>query len=105
MTEGAGVLRDAESLAATAAVVSRLAATLPVGDTDPSVCELANLLELARGLLASAAQRTESRGSHTRADFPETDPAFRCRIVLDASRPRVAEPVGSAAADQKLAGR
>ncbi len=67
MTEGAGVLRDADSLAAAAAVVSRLAATVPVGDTDPAVCELANLLELAQGLLASATQRTESRGSHTRS--------------------------------------
>ncbi len=98
MTEGAGVLRDADSLAATTAVVSLLAATVARGDTDPAVCELANLLELAQGLLASASQRTESRGSHTRADFPETDPAFRCRIVLDASRPGLAATVGSTAA-------
>ncbi len=98
MTEGAGVLRDAASLAATAAVVNRLAATLSADDTEPAVCELANLLELAQALLASATQRTESRGSHTRADFPDTDPRFRARIVLDASRPRVAESVGSSAA-------
>ena len=95
MTEGAGVLRDADSLAATSAVVSRLAGTVPQGETDPAVCELANLLELAQGLLASATQRTESRGSHTRADFLDTDPTFRCRIVLDASRPRLAATVGS----------
>ncbi len=82
MTEGAGVLRDADSLAATAQVADRLGAALPTG-TEPAVCELANLLELARALLAAASQRTESRGSHTRADFPETDPAFRRRIVLD----------------------
>jgi L-aspartate oxidase len=85
MTAGAGVLRDASSLAATAAVVADLNVALPTG-TDPAVHELANLLDLAGALLAAATQRTESRGSHTRADFPETDDAFRRRIVVDRSR-------------------
>ena len=97
MTAGAGVLRDADSLAATSTVVERLAAEVAVSGTEPAVCELANLLELARALLASATQRTESRGSHTRADYPETDPTFRRRIVLDASRPQVAVAAGAAA--------
>jgi L-aspartate oxidase len=82
MTEGAGVLRDASSLAATSGVVERLAAALPTPETAPAFCELANLVEVARALLAGATTRTESRGAHTRADHPDTDPAFRRRVVL-----------------------
>jgi L-aspartate oxidase len=82
MTEGAGVLRDAASLAATSAVVEQVASGLPAPESAPAFCELANLVEVARALLAAAAARTESRGAHTRADHPDTDPAFRRRIVL-----------------------
>jgi L-aspartate oxidase len=86
MTEGAGVLRDAASLATTGVMVDKLsgelAAAVAERGWDPAASELDNLLELASALLASAELRTESRGAHTRADFPETDPAFRRRIVL-----------------------
>jgi L-aspartate oxidase len=82
MTEGAGVLRDATSLAETSTVVEALVSELPTPESSPSYCELANLLEVARALLAGATARTESRGAHTRADHPDTDPAFRRRIVL-----------------------
>jgi L-aspartate oxidase len=82
MTEGAGVLRDAASLAATSAVVERVAAGLPAPESAPAYCELANLVEVARALLAAATTRTESRGAHTRADHLDTDPSFRRRIVL-----------------------
>jgi L-aspartate oxidase len=37
--------------------------------------EDANLLVLARAVLAAALARTESRGAHFRDDFPQTDPA------------------------------
>ncbi len=94
MTTGAGVLRSAESLAATTGVLREIEASLPavVGQPDPArqgdreglttVAELANLVEVGRALLAAATLRHESRGAHTRSDFPDTDPAFRCRIVL-----------------------
>jgi L-aspartate oxidase len=97
MTTGAGVLRSAESLATTTAVLRELESGLPavVGRPDPSratdraglttVAELANLVEVGRALLAVATLRHESRGAHTRSDFPDTDPAFRCRIVLGRS--------------------
>lgn len=74
MTEGAGVLRSAESLAATAAVVG----SIDPGD-DP---ELRNLVTVALGLLASATAREESRGAHSRTDYPETSPAFERRLVI-----------------------
>jgi L-aspartate oxidase len=74
MTEGAGVLRSAASLAETAAVLEGIDA----GD-DP---ELQNLVTAGLGLLAAATARQESRGAHTRTDYPETSPAFERRLVL-----------------------
>jgi L-aspartate oxidase len=79
MTGGAGVLRSAESLENAAAVVNELAGrTWP---TDRAALELANLMTLAQLLLASASARVESRGAHTRTDFPSTDPDWRVRLV------------------------
>ena len=43
--------------------------------TDAKAAEDANLLLVARAVTASALRRTESRGGHFRADFPEPDPA------------------------------
>ncbi|CAA9247390.1 MAG: L-aspartate oxidase [uncultured Acidimicrobiales bacterium] len=74
MTEGAGVLRSAESLARTRDVV----AGVETGDD----VELANLVQVAFALLASATAREESRGSHTRTDFPATSDSFKRRLVI-----------------------
>ena len=82
MTRGAGVVRSAESLAGAAAVVEDTAGRRS-GTPAASVGagELANLLRLADALLASALARTESRGAHARREYPETDPAWRRRLV------------------------
>ena len=79
LTEHAGVLRDATRLDAAAAVVD---ATLraPRGDSVADH-ELHNLATVARAVVDAAIRRTESRGAHTRDDFPDTDPAFVHRIV------------------------
>lgn len=74
MTEGAGVLRSAESLARTAQVLEGIHS-----DDDR---ELANLVLVGRALLAAAAAREESRGAHTRTDFPATSDAFRRRLII-----------------------
>jgi len=81
MTGGAGVVRSSQSLAAAAAAVDELAEAL--GDRTASVGagELGNLVQLADALLASARARTESRGAHSRLEFPDTDPAWRRRLV------------------------
>jgi L-aspartate oxidase len=81
MTSGAGVVRSAESLSATRRAVHDLAAAL--GDRSVSVeaGELGNLLQLADALLVSAQTRTESRGAHSRREFPDTLPSWRTRLV------------------------
>jgi L-aspartate oxidase len=78
MTAGAGVVRSEDSLAAAHAVVEEVAGP----GRGPETWELANLVEVSRAVLAAAAARRESRGAHSRSDFPRQDPTFRCRLAL-----------------------
>jgi L-aspartate oxidase len=73
MTREAGVLRSAESLGRVVETLAGLA---------PTDLEDANLLTVARALVASARAREESRGTHTRLDFPQSSPAFLGRFVV-----------------------
>jgi L-aspartate oxidase len=75
MTTGAGVLRTAPSLRECARHVA-----IDVGAHDAASYELRNLLTVARSLVASALAREESRGTHTRLDFPETSAALAGRF-------------------------
>jgi L-aspartate oxidase len=77
MTIGAGVIRSEASLATAHAVVEEVAGP----GRGPATWELANLVEMARAVLAAATARRESRGAHSRSDFPGQDPALRCRLV------------------------
>ena len=72
MTEGAGVLRDASSLATTAKLVDDLASR-PSSDPAPESWETTNLLTIAAALVDAASRRTETRGCHWREDYPERD--------------------------------
>ncbi len=81
MTRGAGVVRTAESLDGARAVVDEMTALLGDGAASVGTGELSNLLELADALLVSARARTESRGSHLRREYPETDASWRRRLV------------------------
>ena len=56
---------------------------------------LANATLSARALVAAMLARTESRGAHPRADFPDEDPAQACPLVatLDGDGRPVAEPL------------
>lgn len=82
MTEGAGVVRSAGSLARAGTTVATVADILDDGaPADRARGELANLVTAAASVLASATLRTETRGAHARSDFPHLSDAWRCRIV------------------------
>ncbi len=59
----------------------------------PAGWTLQNMLIVARLMIASAGEREESRGVHTRKDFPATDPAWARHIAC--LHPAVGEPVGT----------
>jgi L-aspartate oxidase len=80
MSQGAGVLRSSDSLVATNSDLTR------IGDrTSTTPCveawETTNLFQLAQAILKAALIRQETRGSHWRADFPNTSDAWRKRII------------------------
>jgi L-aspartate oxidase len=80
MTLQAGVLRSAASLEAAA-----MACDGRVEGDDLASWELRNLATVGRALSAAALAREESRGAHTRSDFPETRPELRSRFVVRSS--------------------
>ena len=83
MTAGAGVLRDAASLAHTQEAVARIESLALAADGGTAAdWEFRNLATVARCLLAAAITREESRGAHTRQDFPELDEELRLRLVV-----------------------
>ncbi|MFJ5811783.1 L-aspartate oxidase [Streptomyces sp. NBC_01426] len=109
MTDGAGVLRSAESLATAAAALEDLyAAALnnleAHGKTaEPGVdtWEATNLLCVARVLVAAGRRREETRGCHWREDHPDRDDAhWRRHLVVRLSatekRALVVTPTDSA---------
>jgi L-aspartate oxidase len=73
MTRDAGVLRDEERLTR---------ATNALAMMQPASVEDANLLTVGRALVAGALAREESRGPHTRLDFPDRSPRFDGRMVF-----------------------
>ncbi|KPI13023.1 MULTISPECIES: L-aspartate oxidase [unclassified Streptomyces] len=109
MTEGAGVLRSAESLRTAAAALEDLYATaLTALETDGKTAvpgtetwEATNLLCVARVLVAAALRREETRGCHWREDHPDRDDAaWRRHLVVRLSatekRALVVTPTDSA---------
>ena len=73
MTRDAGVLRNAASL-------ERAAAALEAMRTSDR--EVDNLLTVSRALVHAALAREESRGTHTRLDYPDPVPALLGRFVF-----------------------
>jgi L-aspartate oxidase len=75
MSRYVAVVRDAAGLEAATGELDEIAATivgLPADDR--STRELRNMVLVARTIAMAARRRTESRGAHFRADFPERDP-------------------------------
>lgn len=81
LTAHAGVVRDLVSLKAAGVAISQVAGSARDDVAEVADCELANLLTLARGVVETAILREESRGAHTRSDFPEASEDFRVRFV------------------------
>jgi L-aspartate oxidase len=77
MSADAGVQRSAATLAAAATLARRP----PAGD-GIEAREVANLATVAQALVAGAAAREETRGSHSRADFPERRDDLAVRFVV-----------------------
>jgi L-aspartate oxidase len=78
-TRHAGVLRDADGLAALAATLTAVPRT--DGPPDLAVVETSALHTVATLLALGAAARTESRGCHRRSDAPDTRPEWQVRLV------------------------
>jgi L-aspartate oxidase len=77
MWNAAGMKRTADGLAACARQLDRWSSP---GNTIHDL-ETANLLDLARVMVAAALARQESRGAHFREDFPETSAGFQHSLV------------------------
>ena len=79
MSKGASVVRSRESLEETLATLAKLRnASTIYANLD--AWETTNLYLLATAIVRSALERTESRGSHWREDFPDTSPVWTKRI-------------------------
>ena len=85
MSRGAGVLRSSDSLLQTSADLTRIQ-----DRTSKNPCveawETTNLFQLAEAILKAALIRQETRGSHWREDFPNTESNWRKRIVQELDR-------------------
>jgi aspartate oxidase len=81
MTRNAGVLRSVGSLGEAATEADRALAVLG-GEDSVAASEARNVATVARALAATAMQREESRGAHTRTDFPDLSADLEIRIVV-----------------------
>ncbi|MCB0977530.1 MAG: L-aspartate oxidase [Acidimicrobiales bacterium] len=80
MTDNAGVLRDDDRLdIARGEVEAILAQTEP---DDVARNEVRNLATVGRAVVEAARLREESRGAHTRNDFPDTHGRFLHRMIF-----------------------
>jgi L-aspartate oxidase len=82
MSSDCGVVRDAEGLhlaQGTLGDLARLADDLPARSV--ASYEVIDLLRVARAIVASATARTESRGAHTRRDYPDPSDALLGRFI------------------------
>jgi aspartate oxidase len=73
MSREAGVLRDAASLRRALAALEATSPRTPV---------VRNLWSVSHALVSAALAREESRGTHTRLDFPATHDRFLGRLVF-----------------------
>lgn len=80
MTDGAGVLRSADSLASTAKALLALE-DRPSTSPSPAAWEATGLHIVATALVAAAVRREETRGAHWREDFPVASENWRGHLI------------------------
>ena len=83
MSRGAGVLRSAGTLRATATALGALSGQRAPANT--ASWEAANLLTVATALVTAAARREETRGCHWREDFPAAGDEWRGHLLATLS--------------------
>ena len=83
MWENAGIVRSAEGLT----LAQSLLARWTVQGSTLADRETANLLLLARAVVAAALERQESRGAHSRTDFPAPSETERHHIAVEGHVP------------------
>ena len=86
MTERAGVLRSGDGLAAAADDLRAIGESQESGKPGVVAWETTNLHLVASGLVAAAAMRTETRGSHWRQDFPEASDEWVGHLIVTMGR-------------------
>jgi L-aspartate oxidase len=87
-----GITRDGSGLEHAAVQVDHWCRyVLPHVFDDPPGWAIQNMLITARLMIAAAIERKESRGVHSRSDFPEADPAWLLHIAMLSPSP--GEPV------------
>ena len=84
MTEGAGVLRSASSLATTTKALEDLGARSSL-TPGPAAWEATDLHLVATVLVAAATAREETRGAHWREDHPDASTAWEGHLVTTLS--------------------
>jgi L-aspartate oxidase len=83
MWRNVGITRDAAGLAEAAEQVAFWCGyALPRVFAEPAGWTLQNMLTVSRLIIAASRERAESRGVHTRSDFPEADPARARHIAF-----------------------
>jgi L-aspartate oxidase len=95
MTADAGVLRSGPGLARAAAGLAELSRQ-DCDKPDADAWQATNLHLVGSALVAAALAREETRGSHWREDFADTNPAWRGHLAVSAAQPGlrlVFEPV------------
>ncbi len=103
MSAEVGVEREAVGLRRAAAVFTCLdqVAALPASSSQ-SEHEALNVAEVAAAIVAAALSREESRGAHTRRDFPAMSDRLRGRLVLTGRADPVFVPLPEMAAQEGL---
>jgi L-aspartate oxidase len=80
MSEGAGVMRSESSLRKTMQTLQELS-KLTSNQPRIEAWEASNLHLLATAIVRSALERTETRGSHWRSDFPNLSDKWEVRVI------------------------